>query len=96
VPWTNLDAKAIRDRPESAEKILDLALASPKVMSCSEATAECAKKIIDSFATRAFPMKRFMFSRTVFSPNLCDKFAMEIMLLLVCCCMFNKDAIKCK
>jgi hypothetical protein len=54
VPWTNLDAKAIRDRAESAEKILDLALASPKVVSCSETTAECAKKIIDSFATRAY------------------------------------------
>ena len=54
VPWTNLDAKAIRDRADSAEKILDLALASPKVMSCSETTAECAKKIIEAFATRAY------------------------------------------
>jgi hypothetical protein len=54
VPWTNLDAKAIRDRAESAEKILDIALASPKVMSCSETTAECAKKIVESFATRAY------------------------------------------
>ena len=54
VPWTNLDAKAIRDRAESAEKILDLALASPKVMSCSETTPECGKKIVESFATRAY------------------------------------------
>src|SRR5690349_6044038 len=48
VPWTNLDAKAIRDRADSAEKILDLALASPKVMSCADVTPECAKKIIES------------------------------------------------
>lgn len=54
VPWTNLDAKAIRDRAEAAEKILDLALASPKVVTCSETTLECAKTIIEAFATRAY------------------------------------------
>jgi hypothetical protein len=54
VPWTNLDAKAIRDRADAAEKILDLALASPKVVTCSETTPECGKSIIDAFATRAY------------------------------------------
>lgn len=54
VPWTNLDAKAIRDRADAAEKITDLALASPKVVTCSETTPECGKKIIETFATRAY------------------------------------------
>src|SRR5262245_26176420 len=50
VPWTNLDAKGVRDRAEAIETILDKALASPKVVTCSETTPECGKKIIEALA----------------------------------------------
>lgn len=60
VPWSNLDTKAIRDISETLETILDRAVASPKVMTCSAATAEqlkyeaCAKSIVEPFALRAY------------------------------------------
>ncbi len=60
VPWSNMDAKAVRDRTETLESILDLAVKSPKVMTCTVADAAalpypgCAKSIVETFATRAF------------------------------------------
>jgi hypothetical protein len=60
VAWTNLDAKAIRDRAETLETILDRAVAAPKVMTCSVTTADalrydgCAKRIVEPLATRGF------------------------------------------
>ncbi len=60
VPWSNLDTKAIRDLAETLEVILDRAVASPKVITCSAATAEqlgyeaCARAIVEPFARRAY------------------------------------------
>lgn len=60
VPWSNLDTKAVRDLSETLEGILDRALVSPKVMSCTATTAEqlpyeaCAKSIVEPFALRAY------------------------------------------
>lgn len=60
VPWTNLDAKAVRDRADTLELLLDKAVASPKVMTCTASGAEelayatCAKGIVEAFATRGF------------------------------------------
>lgn len=60
VPWTNLDAKAIRDREESVQLMLDKITASPKVMTCMANAAEqlpydrCAKGVVERFAARAF------------------------------------------
>ncbi len=60
VPWTNLDTKAIRDVSETLEAILDRAVASPKVMTCSATSAAelgyeaCARSIVEPFARRAY------------------------------------------
>lgn len=60
VAWTNLDAKAVRDRGETLEAILDIAVAAKKVVTCTAASADalaydsCAKKIIEPFAKRAY------------------------------------------
>jgi hypothetical protein len=60
VPWTNFDAKAIRDRVGTLEAILDRAVASQKIMTCTVSSPEgvpytaCAKKILEPLATRAF------------------------------------------
>ena len=60
VPWANFDTKAIRDRAETLDAILDRAVDSPKVMTCSAATEadlaypSCAKRIVEPIAARAF------------------------------------------
>lgn len=60
VPWTNLDTKAVRDIGDTLEAILDRAVASPKVMTCTVGAADalayagCAKSIVEPFATRAY------------------------------------------
>ena len=60
VPWTNLDTKAVRDLSDTLETILDKAVASPKVMTCTVASADdlawdkCAKAIVEPFAKRAY------------------------------------------
>ncbi|MBX3207194.1 MAG: DUF1588 domain-containing protein [Labilithrix sp.] len=60
VPWTNLDTKAVRDLSEALEAILDRAVASPKVVTCTAASADrlpydvCARSIVEAFALRAY------------------------------------------
>lgn len=60
VPWSNLDTKAVRDLSETLEAILDRAVASRKVVTCSATTAEqvpyeaCAKMVVEAFALRAY------------------------------------------
>ncbi|MBX3261606.1 MAG: DUF1588 domain-containing protein [Labilithrix sp.] len=60
VPWTNLDTKAVRDLSETLEAVLDRAVVSPKVMTCSVDEAArlpydaCAKSIVEPFALRAY------------------------------------------
>ena len=60
VPWANFDTKAIRDRADTLELILDRAVASSSVMTCSVPTAAhlayeaCAKRVVAPFAARAF------------------------------------------
>jgi hypothetical protein len=60
VAWTNFDAKALRDRAETMETILDRAVTSPKVMTCSVTAMDglgygsCAKNILEPMATRAY------------------------------------------
>jgi hypothetical protein len=60
VPWTNLDTKAVRDRAETVEILLDRAVLSSKVMTCSVSSDDglpyegCAKSVVEPFATRAF------------------------------------------
>ena len=60
IPWSNLDTKAIRDRTETLEAILDVAVKAPKVMTCTVTDAAslpyggCAKSILEPFASRAF------------------------------------------
>lgn len=60
VPWTNYDTKAIRDRLDTLDGILDVAVEAPKLMVCSAASDAdlayeiCAKRILEPFATRAF------------------------------------------
>jgi Protein of unknown function (DUF1588)/Protein of unknown function (DUF1592)/Protein of unknown function (DUF1595)/Protein of unknown function (DUF1585) len=60
VPWSNLDTKAVRDRTDTLEAILDRATVSPKVMGCTVSSMTelayegCAKRILEPFATRGF------------------------------------------
>jgi hypothetical protein len=60
VPWTSLDTKAVRDLSETLELMLDRAVASPKVMTCTATVADdlpyakCAQAIVEPFAKRAY------------------------------------------
>lgn len=60
VPWSNLDTKAVRDLSETLELVLDRVVVSPKVVTCTAATADdlpyakCAQQIVEPFAARAY------------------------------------------
>jgi len=60
VLWNDLDAKALRDRSEAMESILEGAIISLRVIKCAPANAAdleyaaCAAKSIEPFAKRAF------------------------------------------
>ena len=60
IGWANFDTKLVRDRLATIEPILDAALASPKVMTCSVTTPGqlgyplCAQSIVTRIAERAF------------------------------------------
>src|SRR5262249_22984758 len=60
VAWTNIDTKALRDLAEAVETVLDRAVVSPKVMTCSVnnaddlAYAACARSILERIASRGF------------------------------------------
>lgn len=60
VAWTNYDGKALRDRTETLELILDKAVASKTLFTCNAVTgadlvyATCAKTILEPLAMRAF------------------------------------------
>lgn len=60
VSWSGIDTKAIREREETLQVILEKIVASPKVMTCQADTAEkvaydaCAKSIVEAFVTRAW------------------------------------------
>jgi hypothetical protein len=60
VPWNQLDTKAVRDRADTLEAILDRAAHSTKVMTCTATAATdldypvCASHILEPLAARAF------------------------------------------
>ncbi len=60
IGWANFDTKLVRDRLATLEVILDGAMSSPKVMTCSATSSTqviydaCAKSIVERLAERAF------------------------------------------